>query len=191
MFTKSFTRALIALILVAVPAVCAEFALAGGYVEYQGKLADGHLQPTLDLSTGKAFSEHFGWSAFFLSCEGWSEGLVGPTVSPTSWLQVGVSAGIESDPKVTRFGSFVWAGSDRASFVLVHEDGGSGIWTKSVAKYNVTGGASDQLSVGAHYQTSLGLGPHIEMGPKPVTVWLTWFPKGDGTNAILGVQYGF
>lgn len=162
-----------------------------GYIEYQGKLIDGHLEPTLDLFVTKDVSDHFGWSAFFLACEGWSEGLVGPTISPVSWFQAGVSMGVESHHRVTRFGSFAWAGAGSSSIVYIHEEGGSGGWTKSVGKYNVAGGASDQLSVGFHYQTGFGLGPHLEMGPKPITGWFTWFPKGDGAKAILGIQLAF
>lgn len=194
----SFGWVLFALILTVVLTVAVtDYVLAGdgyGYVEYQSSIANGRLEHTIDASINKPSTTHFGWSAFLLSCGGWSEAYVGPTYSPTAWMQVGTAFGIESHPQQSRVGSFVYFGQEGhpLTFVLINEQGGSGSWTKSVGSYNLASQPDEKFCLGGHYQTFYGFGPHAEFGAKPMTLWITYFPKADaGTSAIAGVQLAF
>jgi hypothetical protein len=187
----SFARVLVALVLVSVMTVLVMDYACAGNVEFQEKVSAGEVAPQMSAYIEQPIVSTIGWSAFLLSSEGWSEGYVGPTYSPFSWVSVGASVGIESHPKQTRFGSSIWMGHGRFSTLVCHEEGGSGLWTKVIVKATAYESPSGSIVVGLHHQSFVGTGPTIEMGPKKVTGWASFLTLDGKSTTVLGLKLNF
>jgi hypothetical protein len=165
---------------------------AGGNVEFQEQVCDGRMTPQMSAYVSQPITGNFGWSAFLLSSTGWSEGYVGPTYSPCKFAQISTSVGIESHPQQTRFAASLWVGRGPYSGVLINEQGGSGSWTKIVAKKTVMATTPvGQVTVGLHHQSFLGIGPTIELAPKAFVVWASVLVEDGKTTVVQAIMLKF
>lgn len=174
-------------------AVSASSAFAGNYIELQNVItSDGLYDPTIDALFGERFNGgSIGWSAFLLTCQGWSEALVGPTWSPRPWMELWGGVGVETDDNPTRYSGSLWLGnqSGTRSLIFIREEGGSGHWNKGVAQFSVPVSA---MSFGVHYQTPYGVGPHTSYGCPLGTLWASILVDLDeGGTGIVGLVRKF
>ncbi len=139
------------------------------WVEEQNIVSDSGSSPWINGLVSHKLDEKLGIYAWFQIGEGWAQAYVGPTYSPSSWLQVGAGVGLEQADNPERFGTFVWMGRGRCSLLSLYEDGGGDHWYKS--EFNVK--ATGWLGAGAIVQHMLGVGPRVELNipGTPVMVW--------------------
>lgn len=137
------------------------------------------------------FNKELGTFLFLLVSKKWAQAYIGPTYSPSSWLQVGAGLGLEQADNPTRFGGFVYMSRGCYSLLAIYEDGGGGHWYKSELNIKATG----WLGAGAIVQHMLGVGPRIELSiPRtPVMIWAA--PLYDWStgrfNGTLAVRMSF
>lgn len=176
---KSLVRVLVLLFAVAT-------VQAQNWVEERTFFSQGQATPRLDGSFSRSFNKKFGALAWFQVQNGYSEAYVGPTVSPASWLQLGVGAGLEQAQHPGRIGGFIWAGKGELSAILIAEDGGSGKWYKAEANYAV----NKIVGVGLITERFKGSGPRVEF-VLPRTGFKLWFAplleKGS-VNGLVGIR---
>lgn len=142
---------------------------------YSPKLAGQMVQP------GKKVT----YIAWFAVSETWGEGLFGASKSFKPWLNVGLVAGFETNPRPMRLSPQVWVGTKKASAFTVLEFGGSGWWYKSMGGVKV----SDKVEIGYHSQRFYGTGPMVRvMLPARVSAWISVVP---GPKATIGVRKFF
>jgi len=104
--------------------------------------------------------------------EKWAEALVGATYSPTEWLSLGLSAGVEVKSSIYRIAGSAWAGKGKTSLLFLWEkgDGVDNYWYKTILSYKISG----EFDVNATAWRFHGVGPSIRYTPKKkaVTIWL-------------------
>jgi len=165
-------RNLMLAVLVLFVATCAA---AGDFAEVQ--VTNG--TPNLDFYlTGKIHGK-LGWSAWALASENWSEAFAGPTFAPTTWSEVGFSAGLESGGN--RFGESLWLGHGRYSALVLYEHGHTGPWHKIVAKASLGHG----FAAGYHDQAFVGRGLHAAYTRKKITFWTALLIKDGHLGSIF------
>ncbi|QQR50266.1 hypothetical protein IPF86_04305 [Candidatus Nomurabacteria bacterium] len=131
-----------------------------GQVQVYGRYTlDGTIEPDVNVFISKPFSDSskFSFTSFTLVEQNWAEALVGLSYSPKSWLNIGLSAGIEHNPALYRFAGSVWLGKDRSSLLFLWEkgDGNDNYWYKTTALYDI----STKVSLGAIAWRFHGIGP--------------------------------
>ncbi|MBI2064184.1 MAG: hypothetical protein HYT66_00515 [Candidatus Yanofskybacteria bacterium] len=186
---KNFLLTVVVLVLLASPA----FAQSSTSLWVEGQIisSDGEISPWTNSLVSRKFDEKLGMFVLSQNGERWAQAYVGPTYSPSSWLQVGAGLGIEQADNPVRLGSFVWMGRGRYSLLSIYEDGGSGHWYKSELNIKAAG----WLGAGAIVQHMLGVGPRVELNiPRtPVMVWgaplYDW--SMDRFNGMLAVRVRF
>ncbi|MBI3956756.1 MAG: hypothetical protein HY340_02095 [Candidatus Kerfeldbacteria bacterium] len=171
-------------------------AIASGSIELQNVFtSDGEYDPTVDALIGERFNGgSIGWSAFLLTCQGWSEAVVGPTWAPASWLELWSGVGVETDDDPFRFAGSVWMGdaANSRSLLFVREEGGSGHWNKGIAKVRIGETATTALGLGVHYQTPYGIGPHLSFEGDLGQIWASpLYDADEGPTVILGLVRSF
>jgi len=157
-------------------------AQVSGYIELESLVYDGSVTPSLNLYFRGPIRGPWGWSAWSLTSEGWSEAYVGPTYAPADWVEFSLSVGVESDPSTFRYAGSVWMGRGRWALLSIHEDGGSGYWYKYLGTYRL----NESAALGVFSQRSVGTGPYLELGKK-FQVWgAVLFLDGETLGLIGG-----
>lgn len=97
---------------------------------------------------------------FVNCCEGgWWQAYVGATYSNTiSDVAYQLALGVGAEEFGSRIGGWLWVGQGKVSALHAFEDGGSGPWHRSIAKYQI----SDRLSLGVTDRAFYGRGIHAE-----------------------------
>ena len=171
---QTYTTIAVAIILVAT----AVTGLANEVI-YNSDLQSGKVCTEFNLA--KNIGRGLGMFAYAANSITWSEAYIGPTFSPSANIQIGIAAGTESNQTSTRFGSFLWAGHGRASFLLLGEDGGSGPWVKVEGKYAL----DDKTLVGVLQEINLGTGLLIERKlDSAITLRLRLYGGGKGDAGV-------
>lgn len=145
----------------------------------------------LTLFESKQFDKsNFGWSAFFLTGQGWSEGYAGPTWSPARWVTVSASIGLQSADSGSnpiRYASDVWIGNVLGSVYAVYERGAkaSDNWWKVKPLVNLLG---ETVKVGLIVEKDKDDAPLVEVSiAKGFVVWGAYYKK----DPQLGFKYSF
>jgi len=137
-----------------------------------GKISDGKVTPCATIFGKKAFNEsgNIGLTYFGLVQENWGEIQFGLYYNPTSWSQVGLSAGIEQNSKLLRTGGFIWLGKNNTSFVALFEKGAGkeNYWYKVTINQKV-----DNFDLGLRGWRYTGFGPVVQytIGKTGLKVW--------------------
>lgn len=120
-----------------------EFAQSGG--KAQTKLC---VEQSLNQKTG-AF-------IYVMDTKYWTEGYGGLTYSPRPEIQFALGAGRETGGN--RVGGWVWMGKNRVSAIYFFENGKTGHWYKTIAKYKI----NQKLSLGYVEKKFAGNGIYAE-----------------------------
>ena len=161
-----------------------------GCLENENSIQNGHLSPGFQFWIQGNFNKKFGYFGWALVTKNWSEIYPGLSWQPTSWLQVGIGAGIEQNQSKARIGEFIWIGKGKFYFLGFTEHSGSGFWYRAMAMYQ----ASQRLQVGLMSQYRLGIGPKVEMViHKPFSLWVAVLMLGQDprTTVFTGLKLGF
>lgn len=151
----------------------------------------GKTSHKLSIFESKSFGESaFGWSAYFLTGQYWSEGYVGPTWTPAPWVSLSASVGVQSaksGENPTRYASSAWVGNKFGSLYAVYERGAeaSNNWWKAKAFANVAKG----VKVGVFFEKDVDVAPVLELSiPETrLVVWGAYYASG----SQLGLKYNF
>ncbi len=161
-----------------------------GSVENETNIQKGIVSTQFQYWIQGQFNKQFGWFAWALGSKNWSEIYPGLSWQPTSWLQMGVGAGIEQGQSKARFGEFLWIGKGRFCFLGFTEHEGSGFWYRAMAMYKM----NDSFQVGLMSQHKLGIGPKMEaVVLKPFSVWAAILTGGENPKTTIfgGLKLGF
>lgn len=151
---------------------------------------DRTIEPDLNIYGTKKISSKMKFTYFALLEENWSEGLLGCEYSPTSWISLGLSTGIEHNPTIYRFAGSLWIGKGKMSLLSLCEkgDGSDNYWYKTVAGYK----HSDMWTIGAVAWRYHGVGPIVKYTPKKSDLTLWVMPAYDTESrtkrAIVGLS---
>ncbi len=145
-----------------------------GSVELLGIVrSEGANTPQIDVYVAGPIKGKIGWSAFTLTTDGFAEAYAGPTFSPTNWLSVSASLGLENNDQPIRQGYTLWAGKGGSFFFSIQEDGGSGRWQKNLLSVRTT----SWLSLGVLHQSYVGFGPYVQTQIGKLSLWGSYAPK--------------
>lgn len=162
------------------------------WIENKNITVNGDTVPGFDGIISYDLTPRVGAFLYYQWAEPYSQFYAGPTlwIIP-SVLQIGVAGGAEEASDSHRFGSFLWSGYGKASFLSIWETGGSGDWYKAEFNYAIT----DHIGVGAMTQRFVGAGPRLEykIPGSPITLWggpmWNWErPRPGRLNAMTGVR---
>ena len=109
-------------------------------------------------------------SYFALVEKSWAEGLIGLSYSPTSWCELGIMGGIETNPNIYRGSASICLTGKKFSFSTCIERGGGNDnwWYKTTALYS----ASKKLTVGLMSWRFNATGPYAEYSvSKAISIW--------------------
>lgn len=176
------------LCLVALCAVVAKPANAG---TLEDKVTFGEqVSHKLSVAEGGRFGNGpFGWSAFFLTSQYWSEGYAGPTWSPAKWATLSASVGLQSAAKGAnpiRYAGSLWLGNQFGSVFSVYERGAeaSNDWWKVKAFANVAKG----VKAGVFLEKGKDAAPVLEVSiAKRFAVWGAYYKDAPQ----VGLKYNF
>jgi len=159
-------------------------------VEIYGRYTiGGTVEPDINVFGTKKISEKFNLTYFALIEEKWSEALIGVSYSPTKWLELGLSTGVEHNPAIIRFGGSIWVGKGKTSLLMLGEKGygKDNYWYK----INLSRNLSEIFSVGAMAWRFHGLGPIVKYTPQKsdLTFWIlpTYDPEFKAKRLIIGL----
>ena len=158
-----------------------------GFLESQNLGRSGKITPAINIYANGSFSNSIGWFGWSSTSRGWSEGYVGPTFSPASWLSLSASLGVETADRPTRYSCWLWAGDKHLSFFLIQEDGGSGYWYRCVAKYIPT----KSVSIGLMSERFTGIGPYMDVTILPLTIWGSMMWENGERNSYVSLRMLF
>lgn len=111
-------------------------------------------------------ADHFSITTTFVVSPGYAEAYIGPTWSPTKSFSLGVAGGMETADAPWRSMAYASLHANNLSLFWLAEYGGSGLWYKSTAMYDV-----GSLSVGAIVQRFDGVGPRAVVPYRDVEFW--------------------
>jgi len=132
-------------------------------------------------------SAKFGWSAWSLTSKPWSEAYAGPTWTPRAWITLSVSAGLETNKHPFRGAGSVWVGKAKWAESYTYERGGSGVWYKSLATYQLT----KRTAIGAFSQSFVGSGPYAERKVGKFLLWGTFLRRNGESQGLIGLRFNF
>jgi hypothetical protein len=154
-----------------------------------GKISSGKVTPCATIFGKKAFNEsgNIGFTYFGLIQENWAEAQFGLYYNPTSWSQLGLSAGIEQNSKLLRTGGFIWLGKNNTSFVALLEKGAGedNYWYKITINQKV-----GNFDLGLRGWRYTGFGPifQYKIGKTGLKVWtMAAFGLFESTNNSMVV----
>ncbi len=158
-----------------------------GYVEQENVLTAAAATPQLNLLAYGPVKGKVGWQFWGITSRTWSEGLLGPTYSPTSWLTLAVGAGAETGGM-----RYSWSGAGkkgRLFYVTLHEWGGTtGYWHKQVVSYDLT----PRLAPGFWCERAKGAGPTVSFRVyREFRPYVAVLAQNGGTTALVGATYSF
>ena len=135
---------------------------------------------TYRLQKERGYSEVLAWvngkisgpAGYFVLAEAASNGYRqiygGPSLKPTSWLELGVGIGQENVGNRNRRAAYFSADGERLSLSGYFENGASGSFHKVFLTYKAT----EFIKVGLMDQTSIGFGPKVTYNiTKNTAVW--------------------
>jgi len=158
-----------------------------GFAESENVITSTAATPQLNLLASGTLTGKVGWKFWGLTSRTWSEGYIGPTYAPTSWLTLSAGAGAETGG--ARFG---WSASGKKRklfYAVVQEWGyGCGWWHKNVATYDLT----SRVSAGVWNEYGKGTGPTVNVRViGELRPYVTLLASKTGTMAIVGATYSF
>lgn len=111
-----------------------------GFIEAYVLVLDGqNIVPTADLYVNHRINDSWAITAFALTTNTWAELYAGFEYSPTSWLVLGLSGGIETNyPEYWRTAATILILTKKINFTNFFEYGGSGYWFDIQLKYKAT-----------------------------------------------------
>lgn len=83
----------------------------------------GTIEPNINFLGTKKIVPNLNLTYYFLVESQWSEALIGVAYSPVSWLELGLSTGIEYNPAIYRFAGSVWIVKGKTSLLMLGEKG--------------------------------------------------------------------
>lgn len=146
---------------------------------------------SLSIYESKPFgTSEFGWSATFVAGKGWSEGYAGPTWSPTKWMTLSASIGLQSADSGNnpiRYAGSAWMGNKFGSVFAVYERGAESgdNWWKVRPMANIGHG----FKLGAFLEKGKNVAPVLEVSiaKTGVSVWGAYYEEA----TQLGFKYNF
>jgi hypothetical protein len=172
--------------------------LADGFTEIQ--MPTDVTAITMDGGVTTSLTEEWGLGVFFLVTRAWAEAYVGPSFSPTTWIQLCLQAGIQQagDGVEPRFALSAWVGGGAFSMFSIVEfdlNGSDGLWYDMTPRWNAT----DWLDIGIKARRFVGIGPMVDVAipTTPARVWVAWMPldpeseKFTADQGLVGVALGF
>lgn len=135
---------------------------------YERRILEGEDKTNLDIYASTKLNKKLGVSGYYFLNKNYAEGYIGPTYNPTSWSEIGISLGIETNDKPIRSAASVWVGKGRHSLSGAVETGGTGKWYS----INYEAVIAKGLKAGLIFKRFLGIGPQISVNiPKtPVNI---------------------
>ncbi len=173
-----------------------------GFGELQSATPKAFKSLTVDSYLTHKLDSHWSVSSFFLTTAGWAEAYAGPEWSPTDWMTLGLSVGMEQGVEGfdLRTAYSLWLGHDKVSFLGIVEAGkvaysgdDSALWYDLALKYKVL----PYLTIGLKDRRPSGVGPLAEVTVGKATLWASWAPlasekaKFDPKNSLFGVKFSF
>ncbi len=152
-------------------------------------LETGKIVPTATFFGSKPILNQVSFTYFALVNQGWAEAQLGLSYSPASFVQFGLSCGIEQNPSLFRTGGSIWLGTGKTSFLTLLEkgEGSENYWYKITLSQKI----SEKCSLGLRAWRFNGIGPVLEFKHKSLKFWAmptTSFMKDGGKNIIFGVD---
>lgn len=152
-------------------------------------LESGKVTPTMTIFGSKPISEKVGFTYFALVNQGWAEAQLGLSYSPVSFVQFGLSCGLEQNPSLFRTGGSVWLGKGKTYFLTLLEKGkgAENYWYKITLNQKI----SEKFSLGLRAWRYNGIGPVVEYKTKALKLWVmptTKFCGDGGRNIMFGVD---
>lgn len=142
------------------------------------------------FESGQFGKSDFGWSAYFLAGQCWSEGYAGPTWTPALWISLSASVGVQSTDSGSnpvRFAGSVWIGNSFGSIISVYERGAkaSDEWWKVIPTVNLGHG----IRAGAILEKDLDVAPLVEVDilKTGLAIWGAYYQDG----SQIGIRYNF
>lgn len=174
------------ILLVVTLALVPSFVSAQTWVEQRTDVTADTTTPRLDGWISGKVTGSVGTFAWFQIDQNYGQGYAGLSLTPKSWLQFGVGAGVEQTTRPLRFGSFVWAGNQHVSLLFIGEGLGSGWWYKS--EFNWT--ATKDLGIGLMTERFKGTGPRVQYAVPgtPLTIWSAYLFNEGGNRALMGIR---
>lgn len=173
--------------MIVVVLLAAKAALAQNWVEERTYISGGVATPRIGGLLTKAIKGNLGGFCWFQTQQKYSQIYGGSTLSPTSWIQLALGLGIETDKHPLRVGSYVWLGKDKLSGLAVFEDGGSGFWYKVETNYQ----ASKLVGLGTLSERFKGSGPKIEFSipHTALKLWIAPLVDRHSFRPVIGVRW--
>lgn len=169
----------------------ASYSQASGFFELKNKMQHGEVTPSINVVASGKVTEKVGWSLYSLTSKKYSEAYAGPTWSPSSWIKLGASFGLEDSAKPFRYAGSTFLGKGRYSLFTVHEGsttGGSGYWQMTIANFSILEGTK----VGFHSETHVGNGPHIEQNiGSRLSAWASAPIEAGKVTGFVGIRFFF
>ena len=159
-------------LIIALALVFASISLSAQVETYGRYTVGGTVEPNINIFGVKKISEKLNLTYFGLVEEKWSEALIGFDYSVKKWLSLGLSAGVEHNPAILRFGGSIWMGKGKTSLLALVEQGKGkdNYWYK----INLSRSLFETVSIGAMAWRFHGLGPIVKYTPKKsdLTFWV-------------------
>lgn len=157
---------------------------------YQRYTMGGTSEMDINIFGTKKVSSKLDLTYFALVEEKWSEALIGISYSPKKWIGFGLSAGIEHNPAILRFGSTIWAerGANSLLFLLEKGEGKDNYWYKLILARKL----SETVTLEATAWRFHGMGPLVKYTPKKsyLTFWTlpAYDPEFKAKRLMVGVS---
>ncbi|MEI6574614.1 MAG: hypothetical protein WCO63_00385 [Bacteroidota bacterium] len=162
-------------------------------------LYKGSWMPVVTLFTNYDYGNKWSFTNYFYvnaqQKTGWGEGLVGPTYSPTKWLNISLLGGIQSNEKsLLRGGPVIFAKSNNMSFFCAMEFGGKRYRWDIMAFY-----VWPHVKLGAElirFYQMYATGPRCEftfLKKQPLTIFYSalWDYSYGNYASMFGIYTGF
>ena len=148
-------KILILLLCIISGTVSAQLEMYGRYTE------NGKVAPDINIFGTKKVTKKVSLTYFTLIEEKWSEALVGVSYSPSDVINFGISAGIEHNPAIYRFGASIYYKKGNTSLLIVGEkgDGNDNYFYKCLL---LSKAFSTNLRVGGIAWRYHGIGPVVD-----------------------------
>lgn len=125
-------------------------------------------------------------TATFVAITNYGEAYIGPTWSPTADLSLGIACGVEVADAPWRVAAFISARHTRLSLLGAVEYGGSGLWYKGLAAYNL-----GPVGVGVLAQRFDGIGPRLSGNHRNFELWAAplYDYEANAPKALIGLNW--
>jgi hypothetical protein len=165
--------------------------------------AKSHKMSTqVDISGEHKINEHLKVFIWSLSSNTWSEGIVGMTYVPATWIELSIGGGVESDVNPLRMQASAFMAKGVHSLYLATELGGSGYWylleqNNNVLTHSDTLNGINNIGLGVRAQRFAGVGPRVQVvfSKKRVMLWavpVAFDPEVKGSrNSVAALRLSF